>query len=80
MLTAAGVLKQSDADLLGTYCNTFAEYVRTIRETGKANMTLVGQLRQLMGELGMTPTARARIVADKVKDDGKETKARFFAA
>ena len=46
---------------------------------GGASMAMVGQLRQLMGELGMTPSARARIVVDKVPSnpDGKE---RFFFA
>jgi phage terminase small subunit len=80
MLTQAGVLKESDRDLLATYCTTFTEYVRTIGEDGKASSALVTTLRQLMGELGMTPSARARIVADKTPGNGAETKARFFAA
>lgn len=79
MLTTAGVLKASDADLLATYCTTFASYVEATREGG-ASMAMVGQLRQLMGELGLTPSARARIVADKAPSDGQEAKARFFAA
>jgi phage terminase small subunit len=79
LLADAGVLKESDRDLLATYCTTFCEYVESIRERGSAPMPLVTQLRQLMGELGMTPSARSRIVADRKPDDA-ETKARFFAA
>lgn len=76
MLSRSGVLKESDRDLLATYCATFAEYVEAVRGGG-ASMAMVGQLRQLMGELGLTPSARARIVADKLPEtpDGKE---RFF--
>jgi phage terminase small subunit len=80
LLSDAGVLKESDRDLLATYCTTFTEYVEAIRAGEKVSMTTVGQLRQLMGELGMTPSARARIVADREPEDGAETKARFFAA
>lgn len=79
MLAAAGVLKASDADLLATYCETYAGYIVATR-SGSAPMSMVGQLRQLMGELGMTPSARARIVADKAPADGQEKKSRFFAA
>lgn len=78
MLSTAGVLKASDADLLACYCATFAEYIAAVN-VGKTSMGMVGQLRQLMGELGMTPSARARIVADTAPDHGQE-KARFFGA
>lgn len=78
MLAQSGVLKESDRDLLATYCATYAAYVEAV-QAGGASMAMVGQLRQLMGELGMTPSARARIVVDKVPSnpDGKE---RFFFA
>ncbi|AER56926.1 hypothetical protein DSC_11410 [Pseudoxanthomonas spadix BD-a59] len=78
MLARAGVLKASDHDLLVTYCETFAAYLDAVR-SGGAPMSMVGQLRQLMGELGMTPAARARITADKAPeaDNGK---ARFFGS
>ena len=78
MLAGSGVLKESDRDLLATYCATYAAYVDAVRDGG-ASMAMVGQLRQLMGELGMTPSARARIAVDKVPEnpDGKH---RFFFA
>lgn len=77
MLSAAGVLKESDADLLATYCALFTEYVQAVRAGDKVPVAMIGQLRQLMGELGMTPSARSRIVADKVPEDG-DGKHRFF--
>jgi phage terminase small subunit len=76
MLANAGVLKASDHDLLVTYCETFAAYLDAVRKGG-ASMAMVGQLRQLMGELGMTPSARARITADK-PPEADNGKARFF--
>ncbi|MCW0207271.1 MAG: P27 family phage terminase small subunit [Achromobacter sp.] len=78
MLAKAGVLKQSDRDLLATYCETFAAYLEAV-QAGGASMAMVGQLRQLMGELGMTPSARARITTDKAPEV-ERGKARFFAA
>lgn len=79
MMTAAGVLKESDRDLLATYCSLFTDYVELVRAGERVSMSVVGQLRQLMGELGLTPSARARIVADKAPEDGQE-KTRFFRA
>lgn len=79
MLSQAGVLKESDRDLLATYCQLFTQYVAAVRAGEKVSTSVVGQLRQLMCELGMTPSARARIKADKVPD-GQEEKGRFFAA
>lgn len=76
MLSAAGVMKESDRDLLATYCQTFADYLEAVKGGG-ASMSMVGQLRQLMGELGMTPTARARITVDKAPET-EHGKARFF--
>lgn len=78
MLAQAGVLKESDRDLLATYCCLFAEYVETVRAGERASMSIVGQLRQLMGELGLTPSARARIVAEPDSNHAQE-KSRFFA-
>ena len=78
MLSQSGVLKASDRDLLATYCETFAAYVDAVRDGG-ASMAMVQQLRQLMGELGMTPSARARITVDKAPEAG-DGKRRFFAA
>lgn len=79
MMARAGVLKESDRDLLATYCTLFTDYVSLVQAGERVSMSVVGQLRQLMGELGLTPSARARIVADKAPDDGEE-KARFFRA
>lgn len=79
MMARAGVLKESDRDLLATYCSLFTEYVELVKAGERASMSVIGQIRQLMGELGLTPSARARIVADKAPDDGEE-KSRFFRA
>lgn len=77
MLSKSGVLKESDRDLLATYCETFAAYIEALR-SGGAQMGVVQQLRQLMGELGMTPSARARIVAE-ANPQGTSEKQRFFS-
>lgn len=79
MMARAGVLKESDRDLLATYCTVFAQYVEAVKAGERVSMSVVGQLRQLMGELGLTPSARARIVADKAPEDDQE-KTRFFRA
>ncbi len=78
MLARSGVLKQSDRDLLATYAEAYAAFVESVRN-GKINVSLVGQIRQMLGEMGMTPAARSRIVADKVPE-GSDGKRRFFAA
>jgi len=80
MLIGAGVVRESDRDVLATYCTLFAEFVRASQEGENVPPSKIGQLRQLMGELGMTPSARSRIIADIRKEDGAETKTRFFAA
>ncbi len=79
MLIGAGVVRESDRDVLATYCTLFAEFTEQVRTGGKVPSATVGQLRQLMGELGMTPSARSRIIADKKAPDGQEKKTRFFA-
>lgn len=76
MLTKAGVLKQSDRDLLFCYCESHAAWLEGLR-SGKMNVALLGQLRQMLGDMGMTPAARTRIVADKPKEK-EDGKARFF--
>src|SRR5690606_16871475 len=78
MLAGSGVLKHSDRDILATYCEGYAAFVASAHD-GKLNITLIGQLRQMLGEMGMTPAARARIVTDKKPNDGTEKKTRFFA-
>ena len=76
MLAKSGVLKQSDRDLLSAYCEAYAAFRDSI-DNGKINVPLLGQLRQMLGEMGMTPAARTRIIVDKPaeKEDGKS---RFF--
>lgn len=76
MLSKSGVLKQSDRDLLFCYCESYSVWLESVR-AGKLNVSLLAQLRQMLGEMGMTPAARSRIIADKPaeKPDGK---ARFF--
>ena len=76
MLAKSGVLKQSDRDLLFCYCESYAVWLEGVR-AGKLNVSLLGQLRQMLGEMGMTPAARTRIIADKPKEK-EDGKARFF--
>jgi phage terminase small subunit len=79
MLVQSGVMQTSDRDILFAYCETFAVFIAGTKE-GKVNVSLVGQLRQMLGEMGMTPATRSRIIANKATDDGTEKKTRFFAA
>ena len=76
MLAKSGVLKQSDRDLLFCYCESYATWLDSVR-AGKLNVSLLSQLRQMLGEMGMTPAARTRIIVDKPKDK-EDGKARFF--
>ncbi len=78
MLVKSGVMRASDRDVLFTYCEAFAGFVAGTR-AGKVNVSLLAQLRQLLGEFGMTPATRSRIIANKAPD-GTEKKNRFFAA
>lgn len=75
MLAKCGVLKQSDRDILAHYCEAYVVHYANIR-AGKINVGLLGQMRQMLGELGMTPSARSRIVVDKPSGDAKED--RYF--
>ncbi|MEZ5462325.1 P27 family phage terminase small subunit [Dokdonella sp.] len=79
MLAQSGVMQASDRDILFAYCEAFAVFIAGARE-GKVNTGLVGQLRQMLGEMGMTPATRSRIIANKAPSDGTEKKNRFFAA
>ena len=76
MLSASGVLKQSDRDLLAMYAEGYAVFRAGVSE-GKLNVTLMAQLRNMLGEMGMTPASRTRIVVDKPKEK-EDGKARFF--
>ena len=64
MLAKSGVLKQSDRDLLFVYCESYATWLDSVK-AGKLNVSLLSQLRQMLGEMGMTPAARSRIIVDK---------------
>lgn len=75
MLARCGVLKQSDRELLTLFCEGYAAHLAAVR-AGKINVGLIGQLRQMLGEMGMTPSARSRIIADKPVGDAKEE--RYF--
>ena len=76
MLAKSGVLKQSDRDLLAAYAEAYAAFRASI-DSGKLNVPLLAQIRAMLGEMGMTPAARTRIIVDKPteKEDGKS---RFF--
>jgi phage terminase small subunit len=76
MLAKSGVLKQSDRDLLLCYCESYTTWLDSVR-AGKLNVSLLSQLRQMLGEMGMTPAARTRIIIDKPKEK-EDGKARFF--
>lgn len=75
MLAKCGVLRQTDRDILTHYCEAYVVHYANIR-AGKINVGLLGQMRQMLGELGMTPSARSRIIADKPAGD--EAEAKYF--
>lgn len=75
MLAKTGVLKQSDRDILTLFCEAYVAHLAAVR-AGKINVGLLGQLRQMLGEMGMTPATRSRIIADKPQGDAKED--RYF--
>jgi len=75
MLAQCGVLKKSDRDVLSHYCVAYVAFYEGVR-AGKVNVGLLGQMRQMLGEMGMTPATRSRIIADKPQGDAKED--RYF--
>ncbi len=75
MLAKCGVLKQSDRDVLAHYCEAYVAFYAGIR-AGKINVGLLGQMRQMLGEMGMTPATRSRIIAEKPQGD--EAEAKYF--
>jgi phage terminase small subunit len=75
MLVKTGVLKQSDRDILTLFCEAYVAHLAAVR-AGKINVGLLGQLRQMLGEMGMTPATRSRIIAEKPQGD--EAEAKYF--
>ena len=82
-LSAIGVLKSTDADILALYCETYfqvQQLTELVREHGWSDgkrssahatqlRSAVGQLILLGRELGLTPSARSRV---RVEQDGKQ--------
>lgn len=77
-LSRLGVATAVDAAVLEAYCLQYALVMNAFESAKPPTPAAIGQLRALMGELGLTPAARARIAVKAA--DGDETEARYFGA
>ena len=87
-LSSIGVLKSTDADVLALYCQTYAEVLeltRLVEEHGRTDSKgtrsspYVVQLREatrqallLSRELGLTPSARSRVVVEQSQEKERD--------
>lgn len=60
MLDKAGLLKGTDADALGTYCQLKVKMVKLLRQ-GEFDTRLSSEWRQYMSRFGLTPADRAKV-------------------
>lgn len=75
-LDANGLLTEANREMLAGYVSVMTEFAEKVRETGKADVRLLQQIRLMAREFGFTPSSQAGIVAPgKVQADEK---ARFF--
>lgn len=63
------LLSKVDGAVLEAFCATYAEFVVTVRAREPIKAALIGQMRFLAGELGLTPAARARLAAPPGQED-----------
>lgn len=68
-LAALGVLTRVDRAVLEAHCLAYAEMIITAKTGGMIKASLLGQLRILAAELGLTPSARARMTTPKGESD-----------
>jgi len=67
VLSEAGYLAKTDSMALATYCELVAEFSANPPDFPAGKL---GQLRLLMADLGMTPSARAKMPVQKDDDEG----------
>ncbi len=77
-LSRLGVATAVDAAVLEAYVLQYALVMDAFETPKGPTPAAIGQLRALMGELGLTPAARARISVKAA--DGDEAEARYFGA
>lgn len=71
-LDSLGMLTKLDAAVLEGYCAIYSEFVGIVKAGGEIKSTLMGQLRYYAGELGLSPTSRARLqVPPGMEDQGE---------
>lgn len=75
MLARSGVAKASDRELLAMLAEGYARHCANV-QAGKLDLGLMKELRLMLGQFGMSPATRSRIVADKPQGDGKAS--RYF--
>jgi phage terminase small subunit len=72
ILGDAGVVKSADAYVLAYFCELDRLFWREIDRGKFVSMNGVGQLRMLLVELGMTPSARSRLAISLGKQQERE--------
>jgi phage terminase small subunit len=68
-LDRLGMLTKLDSAILEGFCALYAEFVTTVQRGEPIKGALMGQLRFHAGELGLTPTSRARLMVPPGQED-----------
>ena len=68
-LDRLGMLTKLDSAILEGFCALYAEFVTTVQRGEPIKGALMGQLRFHAGELGLTPTSRARLTVPPGQED-----------
>ena len=87
VLRATNILSRTDTHLLTVYCSTYSEWIKLHRLVSRdghstpdgktspesvAYFKLSSQHHKLMGELGLSPSSRARLSVAKSDDDRED--------
>ena len=67
-LDRLGVLTSVDAAVVEGHCLTYGEIVATAKAGEPVKAALLAQMRAYAGELGLTPSARSKLIAPKGGD------------
>lgn len=60
-----GIFTNLDTDFLGLYCGLFVKLAAKIEAGEEVGASLVGQLRGMSNDLGLTPASRERLTIKK---------------
>jgi len=65
------LLTKVDGAVIEAFCAVYSEFVGSVRAGEPIKASLIAQMRFYAGELGLTPTARARLSAPPGQEDAQ---------